>query len=47
MNGIKWFFMSKYNRLIYTIKVCRDNKQRFHLGNGIVLDFTDNTIKYE
>lgn len=39
MNRIKWFFMSKYKKLLYSIKVAASNDQRLHLPNGIVLDF--------
>ena len=47
MNPIKWFFISKYNKLIYRINTCRGNKQRLYLQNGIILDFINNTISYE
>ena len=39
MNAIKWFFMSKYKKLLYSIMVAERNDQRLHLPNGIVLDF--------
>lgn len=39
MNKIKWFFMSKHKKLLYTIKIAKENKQRLHLPNGIILDF--------
>lgn len=39
MNSIKWFFMSKYKKLLYQIKVCESNEQRLHLSNGVILDF--------
>lgn len=40
MTKIKWFLMSKYKRLLYNIECAHDNKQRLHLKNGIILDFT-------
>lgn len=36
--------MSKEKKLLYNIKVCYDNGQNLHLGNGIVLNFSDMTI---
>ena len=39
MNLIKWFFTSKYKKLLYQIKVARSNQQRLHLPNGVILDF--------
>lgn len=47
MNKIKWFFTSKHNKLMYTLEVCKDNQQRLHLENGMVLDFENNTIEFE
>lgn len=41
MNRFKWFFMSKYKKLLYAIKCAKINEQRLHLENGIVLDFSD------
>lgn len=41
MNKIKWFFMSKYKRLLYQIETAKENEQRLHLNNGIILDFTN------
>ena len=40
MTKIKWFLMSKYKRLLYNIECAHDNKQRLHLKNVIILDFT-------
>ena len=40
MNKLKWFFMSKYKKLLYEIKCAKNNEQRLHLENGIVLDFS-------
>lgn len=41
MNRLKWFFMSKYKKLLYAIKCAKSNEQRLHLENGIVLDFSE------
>ena len=41
MNVIKWFFMSKYKKLLYHIECASENKQRLHLRNGTILDFTE------
>lgn len=41
MNRFKWFFMSKYKKLLYAIKCAKSNEQRLHLENGIVLDFSE------
>ena len=41
MNRLKWFFMSRYKKLLYHIECAKANGQRLHLSNGIVLDFTD------
>lgn len=40
MNELFWKMKSKYNRLVETIKICRNNHSRLHfLDAGIVLDF--------
>lgn len=41
MNKLKWFFMSRYKKLLYQIKCAKANKQRLHLSNGIILDFSE------
>ena len=41
MHRLKWFFMSRYKKLLYAIKCAKSNEQRLHLENGIVLDFTE------
>lgn len=41
MNKIKWLFMKKYKKLLYEIEAAKENEQRLHLSNGIVLDFTN------
>lgn len=41
MNKIRWFFMSKYKKLLYNIKIANENEQRLHLKNGVVLDFAN------
>ena len=45
MNRIKWFFMSKYKKLMYQIECAEANKQKLHLRNGVVLDFTEDRAK--
>ena len=47
MNIIKWKFMSKYKKLLYTLEICKVNKQTFHIENGIVLDFDKMEIRIE
>lgn len=47
MNMLKWFFMSKYKRLMHSLPICMSNKQRVHLECGIILDFKTMTIKKE
>lgn len=47
MNRIKWIFMSKYQKLIYSINCTKSNKQRLHLENGMILNFENNTIEFE
>ena len=44
MNTLRWFFMSKYNKLMYHINVARKNGSRLHLENGIILDFEEGII---
>lgn len=45
MTRWKWFFMSKEQRFIYKIMYAKHKKIRVDLMNGVVLDFSDNTIK--
>ena len=45
MNRLKWLFMSKYRKLIYSIECAEANNQRLHLSNGIILDFTKNNAR--
>jgi len=47
MNMFKWSLMSKHQKLMYSLPIYRSNKQRVHLVCGMILDFTDNTIKYK
>jgi hypothetical protein len=47
MNKFKWFFMSKYKKLMYKLECAKANKQTFHMNNGIVINFKNNTISYE
>lgn len=42
MTGLKWFFMSRYKKLLYQIEGAKRNKQTLSLDNGVVLDFTEN-----
>ena len=44
MNKIRWFFMSKYKKLLYSIECAESNGQRLHLPNGIILDFTSDEV---
>ena len=41
MNKVKWFFMSKYKRLLHNISVAKENKMQFVLPNGIIIDFRE------
>lgn len=47
MTRLKWFFMNKENKMLYDIRVCFENKQNLHLKNGLVLNFSDMTVKEE
>lgn len=47
MNSFKWFFMSKYKKLMCHIKCAKGNKQRLHLECGLVLDFEKMIIEEE
>lgn len=40
MSKFRWFFMSKYRKLLYQIKAAEAEHQRFTLPNSVVLDFT-------
>ena len=41
---LKWFFMSKYKKLMYNIEIARKNGSRLHLKNGMILDFENGII---
>lgn len=41
MTSLKWFFTSRYKKLLYQIEVAERDKQRLNLDNGVVLDFTE------
>lgn len=41
LNKIKWFFTSKYKRLLHNISVAKENKMEFVLPNGIIVDFRE------
>lgn len=43
MNRTKWFFMSKYKKLLYQIKSAETNKRCKHLSNGVALDFSEDS----
>ena len=43
MNRTKWFFMSKYKKLLYQIKSAETNKRCLHLSNGVALDFSEDS----
>ena len=47
MNSIKWFFMSKYKKLMYRVECAKANKQRLHLECGLVLNFEKMIIEEE
>ena len=47
MNSFKWFFMTKWQKLMYSMPICHRNKQRLHLGNGYILNFKTMTIEVE
>lgn len=44
---IRWFFMTKWQKFLYSVPVWHSNEQRFHLGNGYVLNFETMTIDVE
>ena len=39
IGNLRWFFMSKYKKLLEQIRCAQNNHQRLHLENGVVLDF--------
>ncbi|GEM_PF-3774294 len=41
MTSLKWFFTSRYKKLLYQIEVAERDKQRLNLDNGVVIDFTE------
>lgn len=47
MTRLRWLFMNKEDKFLYNMRVCFDNKQNLHLKNGLVLNFSDMTIKEE
>lgn len=47
MTRLRWLFMNKEDKFLYNMRVCFDNKQNLHLENGLVLNFSDMTIKDE
>ena len=47
MSVWRWWLMTKYQKLMYSIKICHKNKQRLHLNNGLILNFENMTIELE
>jgi hypothetical protein len=47
MNKFKWFFMTKWKKFLYSVPIWHSNEQRFHLGNGYILDFKTMKIEME
>lgn len=47
MNRFKWFFMSKWKKFLYSVPIWHSNEQRFHLGNGYILNFKTMRIEIE
>ena len=47
MEMIKWFFMTKWQKFLYSVPIWHSNKQRFHLGNGYILNFETMVIEVE
>lgn len=45
MNRLRWMFMTKQQRFLYKIEYAKKHKIKIDLMNGIVLDFSDNTIQ--
>ena len=41
---IRWRFMTKWQKLMYSIPIFHRNKHRLHLGNGYILNFETMTI---
>lgn len=44
MKTIRWFFMSKYKKLMCIIEFAIKNGKRVELENGVVLDFENGII---
>ena len=44
---IRWFFMSKFKKLMYSMPIFHRNEQRLHLENGYILNFETMTIEVE
>jgi len=47
MSVIKWFFMTKWQKFLYSVPIWHSNKQRFHIGNGYILNFETMKIEVE
>ena len=39
--------MTRFQKLMYNMGVCNENKQRLHLDNGFILNFENMTIEKE
>ena len=44
VSRFRWFFMTKWKKLMYAIPIFHRNKHRLHLGNGYILNFESMTI---
>ena len=40
MNLIKWFFTSRYKKLLYQIEIAKNGMRRLCLPNGVLIDFS-------
>ena len=47
VSKFRWFFMTKWQKLMYSIPIFHRNKHRLHLGNGYCLNFETMTIDVE
>lgn len=45
MTKLQYLLLPKHKRLLYDIKFAQKHKLKIDLMNGVVLDFSDNTIK--
>ena len=47
MSFLRWKLMTRFQKLMYNMGVCNENKQRLHLDNGFILNFENMTIEKE